>query len=79
MGNITISLDKEDEKKLRHLAKEKYSDKKGGLSRVVAEGIGRLDHELEAGQARQHLIQGMEKGFNMGKWRFKHRGELYER
>jgi hypothetical protein len=39
MVQIVLSLSKEKEKELRQLAMEKYSGKKGSLSKIVEEGI----------------------------------------
>ncbi len=79
MGIVTVSFEKEDEDRLRRLAHEKYGGKKGALSKVLSEGLRRLDEESEKENARQSLLKRLEKGFDMGKFTFKERAELYER
>ena len=79
MGNLTLSFENEDEKKLRRIAQKKYSGKKGALSKVVSEGLKRLDEDSNRERAFRSLMKKMEKGYDMGKILYKNRGELYDR
>ena len=79
MGNITVSLEEEDEHKLRRLAQEKYQGKKGSLAKVISEGLGRMEAESKREQALKKLFARMEKGYALGIKRIKHRSELYDR
>ena len=79
MGNITISLDDKREKKLRLLAKEKYNNRKGSMSKVLSEALDNMELEDLREQARQRLIAGMKRGFYMGKILIKSRDEIYDR
>ena len=79
MGNITIALDDEREKKLRRLAKEKYNGGKGSIAKVLKEGLDKVVAESKRERARKRLIELMEKGFDSGGWLFKKRADLYDR
>lgn len=79
MGNLTMSFEKEDEERIRRLAKEKYGGRKGSLSRVVNEGMSHLEEESRKERARQSLLRKLEKGFDMGKILYRNRAELHER
>ncbi len=79
MGTITLSLEKKDELKLRMLAQEKYMGKKGSLSKIISEGLNKLEENSSRERAVNNLIQRMNKGFNLGKIKIKHRSELYDR
>ncbi len=79
MGNLTVTLKDEKERKLRRLAKEKYGGKKGSIAKTLEEGIDKLDTDSKRERARQQLIQLMEIGFDMGKNLIRHRNELYDR
>ncbi|MBN2127739.1 MAG: hypothetical protein JW703_05135 [Candidatus Diapherotrites archaeon] len=79
MGTLTLSLENEDETRLRVLAQEKYMGKKGSLSKVISEGLRKLEEETVRQRAIESLIKKMNKGFDMGKIQIKHRSELYDR
>jgi len=81
MGNVIVSLDDKDEQLLRNIAKEKYSGKKGSLSRVVAEGVHELANKEKKLKVARHQIRLMKSGFNLGlrnKKAFDKRSEIYE-
>lgn len=79
LGNVTISLEEKDEKKLRHFAKTMFSGKKGSMAKVVSRGLQKLERDFEGDLAKQRIIAGMEKGISMGKILIKHRSELYDK
>ena len=79
MGNLTLSFEKEDEERLRRLAKDKYGGRKGSLSKVVSDGLSKLEEESKKERSRRELIDLMRKGIEMGKIKIKRRGELYDR
>ena len=79
MGNLTLSLEKQDEEKLRRIAQQKYSGKKGSLSKVVSEALGKIDVEFGRQRARDSLLKKMRDGVSMGKLTVRHRSELYDR
>ncbi|MBI4210565.1 MAG: hypothetical protein HY544_03615 [Candidatus Diapherotrites archaeon] len=79
MGTITMSFEEKDEERLRRLAHEKYGSRKGSLSKVVLEGITKLEGESVKERARQNLLKKLRTGFDMGKILYKTRAELHER
>ncbi len=79
MGTVTVSFEKDDEDRLRRLAHEKYNGRKGALSKVLSEGLRKLDEEENRLKAFESLKRKMEKGYDMGKIMVKHRAELYDR
>ncbi len=79
MGQLTISLDKGTEAKLRRLASERHKGKKGSLSKVIGEALEKLEAERERERAMKELFALADKGFPMGKLLYKHRSELYDR
>ncbi len=79
MGQLTISLDKGTEAKLRRLASERHKGKKGSLSKVIGEALEKLEAESERERAMKELFALADKGFPMGKLLYKHRSELYDR
>lgn len=79
LGTITMSFEKEDENRLRRLAQEKYGGRKGSLSKVVLEGIAKLEGESVKERARQNLLKKLRDGYDMGKILYKTRAELHER
>ncbi|HZX20351.1 MAG TPA: hypothetical protein VFF13_05035 [archaeon] len=79
MGNITIGLSDEDELRLRRLARERFSGKKGSLAKTVGIGIRKLEQEKSVESSKNMLLRIMDKGFKLGKIAAKHRSELYDR
>jgi len=79
MGNITISLEKKDEERLRKLARERYESKKGSLSKIVSEGIAKIERESKKERSKASLLRKLENGFDMGKILYRKRSELHER
>ena len=79
MGHLTVSLSEESERKLRQIAREKYSDRKGALSQTIEDLVGLAQRESYRQRAIQSLLSHMERGYHMGKILYKHRSELYDR
>ncbi|MBI2597751.1 MAG: hypothetical protein HYW50_00990 [Candidatus Diapherotrites archaeon] len=83
MGDVLISLNDEKEKRLRQLAKEIYSGKKGSLSNTVSESISLLYSARMVRHKKgsfERLLKTMETGYHLGfgdKKIYKKREELY--
>ncbi len=79
MGLLTVSLDDHVESFIRALAKEKYLGKKGSIAKVI-EDLAAESQEMRSRRvAFERLKSRLEKGYDMGKLRFAHRSELYDR
>ncbi len=79
MGNLTISLEAEDEQRLRNIASQRYKSKKGSLSKVIAESLRLLSKQSARERAMQRQFKWMEKGFAMGKILVRKREDIYDR
>ncbi|MCR4335880.1 MAG: hypothetical protein NUV57_05080 [archaeon] len=79
MGNITISLEDNDEKILRGLAKEKYKNKKGAMAKVIGESLGSISGKSLWHRAMERQFRLMEKGFDFGGMTISKREEIYDR
>jgi len=79
MGNVTISLETEDEETLRSIAGSKYNNKKGSLAKVVGESLRLLSGKTGKNKAMVRQFKWMDQGFNLGKIKAKARGEIYDR
>ena len=79
MGHITVSLEDEDERKLRAIASQKYKNKKGAMAKVISESIGLLEKESARARAMARQFRWMDKGFNLGGLTIKKREEFYDR
>ncbi|MEK6970694.1 MAG: hypothetical protein AABW68_03280 [archaeon] len=79
MGTMTFSTDDTTEKLIRDLAKGKYGEKKGAIAATIKEGIQKLKEERDTQFYRRRAIARLEKGYDMGKIRYKTRAELYDR
>ena len=79
MGNITITLENEDEKTLRSIAGSKYNNKKGSMAKVVGESLKLLSSKTGKHKAMMRQFKWMDQGFNLGKIKAKTRGEIYDR
>lgn len=76
---ITISVDEETDKKLRHYAINKYGKKKGVIKKVIKEAMDSLIKEDEQARIQKEAIKLLEKGIKTrNSWKF-NRAELYER
>ncbi len=79
MGNITVSLEKETEQKLRSIAGKKYRNKKGSLARVIAESLDLLSKQSAGQRAMERQFRWMDRGFEMGKIMVYKREDIYDR
>lgn len=79
MGNVTISLEDKKERLLRELAREKYGNKKGSLSKVTGEALKALADSSAKNRAMQRQLKWLERGFDLGKILVKNRDEIYEK
>jgi hypothetical protein len=79
MGNITVSLEKSAEQKLRAIASQKYKNRKGALSKVITESLNLFSRQSARQRAMERQFRWMDKGFEMGKILAKKREEIYDR
>lgn len=79
MGTITICVDDKVEKKFRKAAEESFGVGKGKLGAAVAEALEKWVESKEQERIASEMVGFLEKGFEMGKLKFKHRSELYAR
>ena len=79
MGNITVSLGKDAEQRLRSIASKKYKNKKGALARVITESLELLSKESARHRAMTRQFRWMESGFALGKILAKRREDIYDR
>lgn len=77
MGNVYISLDDEDEAKLRKLAQEKYGGKKGSLSEAVSEAIENMGKRSKD-ELKEEFFKKLEEGVSFSYKMYKKRAEIYE-
>ena len=78
-GNVTITLEKEDEETLRSIAGSRYNNKKGSMAKVLGESLRLLSSKTEKNKAMIRQFKWMDQGFNLGKIKIKARGEIYDR
>ncbi len=79
MGTMTISIDNDVEQQFRALAQKIYSKKKGYLGNAVTLAMKKWIDEMTQKQISERELKLLENGFEMGKFKFKSREELYER
>ncbi|MFP3950228.1 MAG: hypothetical protein ACLFUZ_04020 [Candidatus Micrarchaeia archaeon] len=77
MGNVYISLDDEDEAKLRRLAQEKYGGKKGSLSEIVSEALEGMEKKSKT-EIKEEFFRKLEEGVRFSYRMYKKRAEIYE-
>ena len=79
MGTMTISVDNDVEQQFRALAQKIYSKKKGYLGNAVTSAMKKWIDEMTQKQISERELKLLENGFDMGKFKFRSREELYER
>jgi predicted transcriptional regulator len=79
MGTITININDDIEKRFRALARKIYPEKKGYLGKAVTSAMQKWIDEITQKKIAENELSLLEKGFKMGKFKFKSRAELYER
>ena len=78
MGTITISGDDESEGKFRKAVEAVFGTGKGSLGKAASKAFEEWsDREIRGNEAK--MLELLEKGFKMGKLKFKARDELHER
>ncbi len=77
MGNVYISLDDEDEAKLRKLAQEKYGGKKGSLSEAVSEAIENMEKQSKD-ELKDEFFRKLEEGISFKYKMYQRRAEIYD-
>ena len=75
---ITVNIEKEVISELRKLA-SKGKQKKGFLGKSISTATKKWLEEKRQEEIAKEMIDLMEKGFDMGKIKIKHRSELYDR
>lgn len=79
MGTITINVSNDVERCFRALARKVYPEKKGYLGKAVTSAMQKWINEIAQKRIAENELKLLEKGFEMGKRKFKSRAELYER
>jgi predicted transcriptional regulator len=79
MGTITINVNDDIENRFRTLARKVYPEKKGYLGKAVTSAMQKWINEIAQKKISENELKFLEKGFKMGKFKFKSRAELYER
>ena len=79
MGTMTINVDNEVEQQCRAIAQKIYSKKKGYLGNAVTSAMKKWIDEMKQKQISERELKLLENGFDMGKFKFRSREELYER
>ncbi|GEM_PF-6421597 len=65
MGTITVSMQNDDEEKLRKLALKRFGRTKGALSKVISEAINLV--EKEGVDQDKKFLELARKGLHLGK------------
>ncbi|MBU2100660.1 hypothetical protein KKG83_04690 [Candidatus Micrarchaeota archaeon] len=78
MGTITLNVEDTVEEKFRKVTALRFGKKKGSLGKAASIAfIQWSDRHTKGSESR--MLELLEKGFKMGKLRFKSRDELHER
>ncbi len=78
MATITVNVKDSVEKKFRKTASAKYGKRKGYLGEAVTEAMEKWS-EAESKKSVSKALEMLEKGFDMGKIKYKSRDELHDR
>lgn len=78
MGTITINVNDKSEMKFRNAAKIVYGTGKGTLGKAATEAIEDWANRKTTGNEAK-MLELLEKGFKMGKIKYKTREELHDR
>ncbi|VVB94725.1 Uncharacterised protein [uncultured archaeon] len=79
MGTLTINVNDDIENRFRALAQKIYAEKKGYLGKAVTSAMQKWIDEINQKKISESELNLMDKGFKMGKLKFKSREELHER
>lgn len=78
MGTVTLNVRDNAEQKFRKAASITHGSRKGSLGKAATEAFEEwAEKRLSGSEAR--MLELLEKGFRMGKLKYRHRAELYER
>lgn len=78
MGTITLNVKDAAEEKFRRTAQLKFGGGKGSLGKAASTALEQwADREAKGNEAK--FLELLEKGFEMGKLKYKSREELHER
>ncbi len=78
MGTMTVSVEDAVEHRFRERAVQKFGKQKGSLGKAVTQAMDDWA-ERHGEDAIKKSLQFLEKGFKMGRLKFKSRTELHER
>ena len=77
MGTITLNVKNKSEEKFRKITLLKFGKRKGSLGKAASIAFEQwADRETNGNEAK--LLELLEKGFEMGRLKFKSRDELHE-
>ena len=79
MAIVTRSIEDRIETEFRKFVAMKYGTEKGALSRATEDAYKKLMEEDNQEKLRRRALEILDKGFKMGKLKYKTRAELYER
>jgi len=78
MGTITLNVKDKTEEKFRMVTELKFGRGKGSLGKAASIALEQwADRQTKGNEAR--MLELLEKGFQMGKLKYKARAELHER
>ncbi len=78
MGTMTLNIDDMAEEKFRKAAELAFGAGKGSLGKAATKAFEKwAEKELTGSEAK--MLALLEKGFEMGKLKYKDRAELHER
>ena len=79
MGNITISVDDDTEKRFRKAAKKKLGERKGYLGKATAEALECWILKQTQEEIARDALALLETGYHIGGHRYTERKDLYDR
>ncbi|GEM_PF-4105328 len=77
-----ISLDEDNVRLLRRLARRSYGKRHGAISAIVVDGLTELERQNKRRIAGSRLMEMLRKGFDFGlngRKAYEKRSEIYER
>lgn len=76
---ITVNVDEKTMARFRKFVRAKYGKRKGSLGKAASDAFNTLIAESESERANEHALELLKKGFNLGGFKIRDRGELHER
>ena len=78
MGTVTLNVKDKVEEKFRKATELKFGKRKGSLGKAATVALEQwADRETKGNETK--MLELLEKGFKMGKLKYKSRDELHER